>query len=553
MQTHTIPIYSSRLSKLFTLFLAILGNENLLKFSKGLCNAYAFLNFYAAAIEQEEKHQARLMKWMQHDEKSITYLADSYKEYKNAQRVLPHKQLDSERLRQIKEAETLYSYIHSLTNLFDPGKNFNLRNGRKFINQGDFVEILQFFSQKKIAIKKVFEVAFSFTKEELIQLFKNKYHKNTLCRGDMIRLASSDHAIFLSYINGQFRLYNPGLVKLKDNSVEALVSAIEQCLYAQNKQSIYMPIGMTIFAKKQRKYPMTRPSRMKLIKDILQARKVKNVDAPAGDGTTAAWIAANYGHIDTLNLLIEHKANLNSARETGSTPAWIAAQNDRFYFLQALARAKADLTLPTKEGFAPAYMAAQLGHHEGIKVLHDAKVDFNQAAPKTGDTPVMLAASYGYTSLIKQLCQYKADLNKSNFEGMTPLHWAVQKSQFATIKMLLQCGVKTNIRDRNGKLAIDYANANMKSFVFLHMLKKYIESHAWKGKCPLLAAKQLEIINAADKKVDTDWVTILKMIYQMIEDNPLQRFSIFKPSAKIQDVYENLADAIVETKPRSSP
>jgi len=342
----------------------------------------------------------------------------------------------------------------------------------KYVSQEDYVEILAGLKlqplpdalspdgeakEQSLSAAKDFQIAFNFTKNELIKLFNNTYHKKTICKGDLIRLGSSNHAIFLHVTEQGFQLHDPGLIELKDSSPETLVSAIEKRFFTRFKgpdggplQSEYMPIGITIFTKTNKEQkPIERPNRVEVIEKMLAEREKVNINGKAWDGATAAWMSARYGHVDTIHLLIKKQADLNQPNNRGETPAWIAAQNGHANVIQALAEAKADLNQPNNERATPAHIAAQNGHANVIQALAEAKANLNQPY-NAGFTPAYIAAQNGHVKVIQALAEAKANLNQPDNEGVPPAYIAAQNGHAMVIQALAEAKADLNQPDNGG-------------------------------------------------------------------------------------------------------
>jgi hypothetical protein len=538
-----------------SLFLSILGNENLEVFSKNhFCSGSAFMSFRAELIGEKDKYLNRIKKFNEMDQKAIQNAASLYQEYKNTRcliieeediRVLNNllhqlnqelsklrkeskskdesdillttkkisdfriqrdlliekalnKKFDHRQLETIREAEEFYMHIHTLVASSFPDEFLDFQVRDKYVNQYDILEILQllppdeFLTKKEKEIKtipaeKVFEVAFCFTEKELIALFDNKLHENTIRDGDFIRLASTDHAMFLSHKNGQFNLYNDDvLIEIKPNTAETLVANIKKYFFTNfSVSATIMPIGIHIFTKLTSDgEKIIRPDRLKLLEKMLSNRSDKNLDAQSWCGATAVWMAARYGHVDTIQMLAESHASLDMPNHNQRTPASVAARN---------------------------------GHDGVIKKLIEFNVDLNKSNVYS-DTPAIFAAYIGEAKTIKFLFDNHADLNKTDSGGYTPLHWAIKESKFAAIKMLLECGAKINIRNNDNKLPIDYANTQVRSFYTLQILKKFIEAYPWGEVYPKIVHEHLRRINVAGADDKMDWNTKLEQIIDLSSD-----------------------------------
>lgn len=497
-------IDQGELEAIFGNFLAASGDENLDAFTNGICNAFAFWNFRDIFYKLQDANIARMNKLTMLSNETIEEMGVLYKEYKMERQALIREEKGDigkdnhiiaqaeEKLTQlrkakskdqktiqsleenlratrdhrekliqstlqtkfgdrnwkiIKEAETLYLYIHSLIAAFDPGEHLFFHIGDKYVNQHDYIEILKFLppdilldSKSKQEAKelklpeKAFEVAFNFTKNELIELFNNR---KAIRNGDIIRLTSSDHAMLLTYINGEFQLLDPGPVKLKDNSAKSLVEKIEERLFTRFKTpSEYQPICISVYTEPDKKQE-ERPNRVKLLDEMLNKRSKINPNTQAWDGTTSAFMAAAYGHTDTLNLLIEKKADLNIANTSGFTPAYMAAQYGYASSIAIMAAAKADLNKVNKKGDSPVVVAAHTGHANVIKALAECKAKIDSKDAK-GLTPARMAAQQGHTEALVELIKAKANINTPDLKGITPLQTLAAYGQLNTIIKLAE-------------------------------------------------------------------------------------------------------------------
>ena len=138
---------------------------------------------------------------------------------------------------------------------------------------------------------------------------------------------------------------------------------------------------------------------------------------------------AEGAHPDLLKMLIlaYGEANLNALShhpEQQSTALFKAAQFGHTDCLQVLLQAGADIEIPNQDQATPLYVAAQNGHAKCIKILIDADANVNQPI-KGGSTPLFVAAQNGYTKCIKTLIQGGADVMWTGREdGKTPLYIA---------------------------------------------------------------------------------------------------------------------------------
>lgn len=522
-------IDQSDLEDKLTLFLAQIDNENLDKFSKGICSAFAFMNFRADVLDEEVKHAERMEKLIEMNDKAVIQMAVSYQEYKNTYLSLAENQegkevvpamnrvlaalshdasllskqqaenkkinpsleakihsleaqvrelraqrekciqkaikdkWNSEKLKEIQAAEEIYFYIHSLVVAYDPGCNLFFHIDDHYVNQWDCMEILKLLpadihDEKTIhPVSKALQLAFNFTEEELTALFSNKLGENTICDGDYIRLDSTDHAIYLSKKNGLFQLYDPGPIEIKPNTPEALVALIKQRFFTEFKtDSTFMPIGISLFTKRNTKQEkLARPNRAALIQAIIDSRRDKNLDARSWDNNTSASIAATFGHVDTMRILIKANANLNIANNKGHTPLWFAAQHGHSDAVQLLIKSKVDCDQVSGKSSTAVYAAAKNGHVSVLKVLIKSKADLNKAN-KDEQTPLMIAALKGYADAIKILIAANADLYATTDNGATAIYNAAENGHTQVMQLLInaKADLETPLEDGTTPLHI---------------------------------------------------------------------------------------------------
>ena len=84
---------------------------------------------------------------------------------------------------------------------------------------------------------------------------------------------------------------------------------------------------------------------------------------------TALHVAAMRNHQSLLELLLSHKADVNSRDRRGGTPLHLASQEGHLASVVALLQAGADPLLPEIDGALPIHQAAQDNHPEVVRIL----------------------------------------------------------------------------------------------------------------------------------------------------------------------------------------
>ena len=84
---------------------------------------------------------------------------------------------------------------------------------------------------------------------------------------------------------------------------------------------------------------------------------------------TALHFAAGYGHQSFLQLLLSHKADVNSRNRIESTPLVAASQEGHLASVATLLQAGADPLLPQVDGGLPIHLAAQKNQSGVVRIL----------------------------------------------------------------------------------------------------------------------------------------------------------------------------------------
>ncbi len=120
------------------------------------------------------------------------------------------------------------------------------------------------------------------------------------------------------------------------------------------------------------------------------------------DTVTPIWLAAQFGHSETVQALIGLNAELNKCASNGASPLYIAAQGGNCDCIKILAEKNADVNLVDMKGLSPAHQAAMNGHEGCLKLLKGlgAKLD---VPDELGNTPYNLATQHNHEDCVKAL------------------------------------------------------------------------------------------------------------------------------------------------------
>ena len=168
-------------------------------------------------------------------------------------------------------------------------------------------------------------------------------------------------------------------------------------------------------------------------------------------------------HLDVLELLVEKGADVN-ARYTktvpprqaqgninvapGSTALYRAVRSIDLASVKLLVDAGANPSLALVDGSTPLMAAAGLG------------------APRGGDEEVTEAGDRNDpVDVMKLLVDKGADVNAVNDQGMTPMHYAVQRGVDRIIEYLASKGARFDVKNKQGRSPADLARGRTATLV----------------------------------------------------------------------------------------
>ena len=210
-----------------------------------------------------------------------------------------------------------------------------------------------------------------------------------------------------------------------------------------------------------------------------------SVDASDSEGITALHIAAAKGHVDVIQMLIAHHANIESVDSQGLTALHYAVVRGNIEVTQvlmgcidekefdvfralnlAIAQGHAEIIkmLINDSGFnfdqfkypTALIIAAQSGHIEATKALmNDCGIDSQQLKPEMA---IDLAARTRNVKMFEVLVSAGVDLNTTNSDtGRTALHYLAEAGNSLAVRFLVERGVDVAVQDSDNQTALHYA------------------------------------------------------------------------------------------------
>ncbi|WP_410542263.1 ankyrin repeat domain-containing protein [Wolbachia endosymbiont of Tetranychus urticae] len=211
--------------------------------------------------------------------------------------------------------------------------------------------------------------------------------------------------------------------------------------------------------------------------------------------------AATYGYLNVVKYLIDEKSvNVETKDNYGRTSLHWAAQNGHKEIVDTLLNKGANVNAADSEKTTPLHVASYVGHKEVVEVLLNNGAIYN-AKTQSQHTPLQLTKDSNIKSLLelvgnlfqaveqenKQevdriIKEEKVTVNAKDSAGMTPLHWAIHKNYKNIVTILLYSGVNvfqvTSDRDNKQNTSLHIASSKGHKELVELLLKHIQEKHS---------------------------------------------------------------------------
>ena len=209
-------------------------------------------------------------------------------------------------------------------------------------------------------------------------------------------------------------------------------------------------------------------------------------------GLSALMLASQNGHIKVTKLLLERGAQINLQDEDGCSALILASQNRQVEIVQLLLQHGAQVNLQKTNGLCALVLACLNWCFEIIKMLleHGAQVNLQDT---DGSSALMLASKKGDTEAVKLLLQKIAQVNLQNNDGHSALMLACENGHIDITKQLLQHGSQINMQNYDGWSALILACHNGHNEVVRLLLIQFnvdVNLQRSNGWCALMSASQ---------------------------------------------------------------
>ena len=179
-----------------------------------------------------------------------------------------------------------------------------------------------------------------------------------------------------------------------------------------------------------------------------------DVEASYDGGENVLFTAAVHGHTSIMRLLLDHGAIVDPQVESSSgfTPLSVAIRNGNHDSVQLLIERRADIERDSERYGPPLMVAIYCAEEDIIRLLLDSGADPNtETASGPGGNALHKAVSSRFIvepTVLKLLITKGANLEAKDHNGMTPLLVAVKMAWIDMVSLLLEFGADpTSVED----------------------------------------------------------------------------------------------------------
>jgi len=229
----------------------------------------------------------------------------------------------------------------------------------------------------------------------------------------------------------------------------------------------------------------------KVVKSLIDAGA--NVNQPNQNGSsTPLFLAAGKGHKEIVRQLLANRADINKPNEYGVTPLSVAVYEGQVEAVQLLIDAGADVNKVDHEGLHPLSIALVKGRWDILELLL-ANMDSRDVNSYSAvDDPQLLlyaGIEKGLIHTVQFALAKGADIHKTNDEGWSSFHGAVQVGHDEIVQLLLDNNASINKPIPNGATPLTIAASKGHVDIVQLLLEKGAEING-NGIPPLFMAAQ---------------------------------------------------------------
>ena len=177
------------------------------------------------------------------------------------------------------------------------------------------------------------------------------------------------------------------------------------------------------------------------------------------NGCTPLYVASYYKCIDTVQILLEYKADTSICGYGGWSPLYIASIQGSTDIVRLLLEHGAETSLCDDRGQSPLHVASKYGHTEVVEVLMQYNADYH-LVDIDGESPLFKASQSGNTHIFVSLLRYGANVSECNIRNESPLYAASREGHNEIIHILLDDEADSTVCNRRNESPLFVASQN---------------------------------------------------------------------------------------------
>lgn len=191
----------------------------------------------------------------------------------------------------------------------------------------------------------------------------------------------------------------------------------------------------------------------------------------AENATPLHWAIQRHGYEEIVKALIDKNADPNARAMDGTTPLHSAVLNQNEEILKILLKHRADVSLCDNMKFTPLHTACMNASVSIVKELIFRVPNVN-ILDGNNSTPLHHAASKGFLEAVQLLLEKSADCNQLNLQNNSALHFAAFGGYKEIVKLLIAHSAAINARNSMNQTPILMAIEKLHQDVVVLLLEK---------------------------------------------------------------------------------
>jgi ankyrin len=243
-----------------------------------------------------------------------------------------------------------------------------------------------------------------------------------------------------------------------------------------------------------------------------------HIDAADNCQETPLCHAAEAGHRETVNWLLDHGADVTRGRDNATTPVYCALRRNHVELASHLI---------DRGGKSTLHQAVQCNHLARARQKLNSGADVNhEEDPHHMGSPLEVAIWLDSTDMVALLLEFGADPNQQDGSGNASLHEAVLKGSAKMVKLLLAHGADPDIAAHDGLTPMELARrrdrTHLANLMEAHLDKKLSLEATQSPIEPLYTIPKVAELLSVDDSFVLELIKAKKITCLKLDENTLR-------------------------------